>query len=314
MSRRETQRQRLRPLHLVTALHRPISDPIIPTHRNSNITSIDLDATRQDILALPSPYHDEHRTSSPPLPHATPRPSFLSAFFSRFKYHPLDAEEKEGAEADAHSSHSSTSSLPHHCAWSNHVVERAPQDEGHCTALLFSALLLSLLFNFFLVFNGPLVCLGGEKRISVLGGNSGVGEMGGSGGVVYTDDGKRVRFGMFGELACLGVLSGEDKEGGEKRKECLEYLRERVECWADDGLEVGRIVGGGWVFGGGVGEGSECRNETREWLYEVTACGEGGCKGKAFYHSEEEMRGFREKEEEELKKWKTEHRHDGHGT
>jgi hypothetical protein len=59
---------------------------------------------------------------------------------------------------------------------------------------------------------------------------------------------------------------------------CLDYLRQVALCRADDELEVGSFESG---FR------RECRDSS--WLYDVTACGEGGCPGKPFFRDEEEM-------------------------
>lgn len=134
--------------------------------------------------------------------------------------------------------------------------------------------------------------------------------LGASRGWVYVDvkdakqkskeamDVERRRLSMFHQLECLVGLRGAlqafregqsylhvdvdgvgdiygDVDGYLGR--CLDYLRQFALCRADDELEVAR-------FKGGFSMRRECRDSS--WLYDVTACGEGGCPGKPFYQGE----------------------------
>ncbi|KAF2017773.1 hypothetical protein BU24DRAFT_478936 [Aaosphaeria arxii CBS 175.79] len=301
----------------------------------------------------------------------------ITSFFNRTLYSKLtqnetDIENNPGLtqgdkdNSTYHSDSSSSTTTPtshktnkkpkkrthHKPHWSDY--EETPSDRW--SAVIFLLLLLSILFNLFLVFNGPpngiprhpkpkdnplphagfhfkergknYTCY--ETQTTTFEANYEYSNtfnaydhlwrelQGKSHGTVYTSinrpDGevRRAGLAMFHQLDCLAKIravvqglqnGGTDTEDvGEHHgywPHCFDYLRRVIECNADDSLEVSRVVGGRWVVEG-FGSMKECRDN--KWLYDVTDCGEKGCEGKAFYHSEEELRKIHKTEEEEVEK------------
>ncbi|KAF2637330.1 hypothetical protein P280DRAFT_100201 [Massarina eburnea CBS 473.64] len=60
---------------------------------------------------------------------------------------------------------------------------------------------------------------------------------------------------------------------------CFDYLKQVLQCHADDTVEISYLRDGAWKSWG-FGSRRQCRN--RDWLYDVTKCGEGGCEGGPF--------------------------------
>jgi hypothetical protein len=129
------------------------------------IVSVDLDPDQRGFLSLPSPYHDSFSFSS--TPHAAPTSeqsrhrisnpfsTLLKNFrYTRLKRNPADPESHPNKDdnCDDSDSESETPRNPKHTPhWSDY--EETPTDRWF--AVVFLLLLLSILFNFFLLFNGP---------------------------------------------------------------------------------------------------------------------------------------------------------------
>jgi len=84
---------------------------------------------------------------------------------------------------------------------------------------------------------------------------------------------------------------------------CLDYLRQTLLCHADDTFEpalpsaglktADGILDGMWCHSG-YNCARQCRNSKA--LYDMTACGEAGCKGKKYFHPASEMGKIRMRE------------------
>ncbi|KAF1955188.1 hypothetical protein CC80DRAFT_549396 [Byssothecium circinans] len=121
---------------------------------------------------------------------------------------------------------------------------------------------------------------------------------------------ERARLAMFHQLSCLArirrvvqssypyhrashdVFAGEEGRNGKREDAvwmagmdepewtyCFDYLRQVLQCQADDTIEIIHELEGAWRTWG-FGSKRQCRDAG--WLYDVTECGEGGCKGGPF--------------------------------
>ncbi|KAF2112023.1 hypothetical protein BDV96DRAFT_649388 [Lophiotrema nucula] len=366
--------KRLKPLKLVQNLHPETSNRMADQDRREGIVSVDLNRSQQHCLGLPSPYHDNFSEPSPrtvpprdiqvPLSRPSKRPNFTTNIFRRFSYSKVsqDPSSAEHAEAASPTAEDPEKPVEHHVHWADtSISEESPADRWF--AVIFLLLLLSVLFNFFLLFNGPTNGIPRHPKnkndplphhgfkFKDHGKNYTCCEMksmvfesdfqysntlrtydrlwvdmqGKTHGMVYTSlnrgDGKvrRAGFAMFHQLDCLSKLRSviQALQNGDKQHEdggelhgywphCFDYLRQTILCNADDSVEVSEVRDGNWVDKG-FDSVKECRDQT--WLYEVTACGERGCEGKSFYHTEEEMKKIHKEEEGDVERWRKEQKH-----
>lgn len=359
---------RLRPLLLTQSLRKLPS----PSSQNidTRLSSIEIDAAQQEFLSLPSPYHDNFSIpDAPPLPRSSEPASPFTSLFKRFRYSSIasDAENIRSKDSnrlveedddDVESSDVESAIKKRRRSKHRHQSEYKETLADRWLAVLFLLLLLSGLFNVFLVFNGspnniprshkergnPLPHKGFQftehgrnytcfemrntvlKEDKVYQNTFAVYDQlwddlgGGSNGVVYTrigrDDGRvRIaRMGMFHQLSCLAALRSvvQALEKGEEFPNvsgkvhqgdwlhCLDYLRQVIQCNADDTIEISKLVNGKWVNDGFGGQ-RQCRDST--WLYDITKCGEGGCEGRPFYWEEQIMESIHQEEKQAIEKW-----------
>lgn len=337
--------------------------------------SVDLDPAQQDFLDLPSPYHDSFTPHDAPSLISTGVPnSLFKSFFHRFRYSRVNSDAEHLAKTQTigrenGNEDNDDESLDEevtrrkrkkHVRWSDY--EETPADRWF--TVVFLLLLLSALFNLFLVFNGPpntiprhpkpkdnplphkgfhfyehgknYTCY--ETHNSVFKANYEFSNifgaydylwselLGGSKGVIYTSlsrEDKKIRragLAMFHQLDCLAKLRSviQALQDGIREKDivdvgehhgywphCFDYLRQVILCNADDSVESSEVFEGRWVSSG-FGDTKECRDAS--WLYDITNCGEGGCAGKAFYHSPEQLNKIHMEEEGEVEKWRKDHK------
>ncbi|KAF2802826.1 uncharacterized protein BDZ99DRAFT_527257 [Mytilinidion resinicola] len=86
---------------------------------------------------------------------------------------------------------------------------------------------------------------------------------------------------------------------------CFDYMKQVIECYADDSIETSFIDVDWYTFDGYHTPGRQCRN--KDWLYEVTECGQGGCPGKEFAHTEAEVERIEREQRIEVERWKENH-------
>lgn len=303
-------------------------------------------SSHREFLNQPSPYHDDFHESSG-KPRISPSSSkLLSQFFKRFKYSKLSGLEDKGRDKSAsfvrlgEDSHQSShwtmllflllimSSLVNvfFIFGSVEKLQNTPQNEENhkmhngesMTGYETHQTTFTADFDYADVYHSS------DHLWAEL--------LGGSTGTIYTsenrDDGQvRVAgIGMFHQLHCLNGFRAAIQQLQEGKQigysaftdvsehkghwpHCFDYLRQVLLCYADDSIELSRIDAGKWTLSG-YDSPRQCRDHKR--LYEMTACGEEGCEGKKYWHSEDEMRRIHEQENKDLEAWrKTNNWHGG---
>jgi hypothetical protein len=131
------------------------------SHRDAQV-SFDLSSTQQYILDHPSPYHDTFDRSNTnvdiPLRKLYSKPSNpIATFFKgmRSRYTDTDVETVSRDEDEDEDKDEMDKERQNRRKWESY--EETPMDRWF--TLLCLMLLLSLLFNVFLIFNGPPHCL-----------------------------------------------------------------------------------------------------------------------------------------------------------